>query len=256
LDLNATVYYKRVTDLVQIGSIQSNFNKTTFSILQNGDQANIKGFEFQMELKRWHNLPGLLNYNLSSAEGTGSNEYSYINLIWLKATLPVENYPLDFDQGHTISATIDYRFGDIENAIYNKLGFNLLFKANSGRPYVFHDPNIPPPDSRILSSVINDEYSDWNFRFDLRIDKTFELPLGVNLNAYLMCLNLFNSVEIVSVESGYTTSADFKQAINRLIETGRASEVPVYTGLYKMYESQPANVGAPRQMRLGVIVEF
>jgi hypothetical protein len=256
LDLNATVYYKHVTELIRLGFIQSNFNKTTFSILQNGDEANIKGLEIQMELKRWNNFSGMLNYTLSSANGTGSNEYSLGTLIWLNATLPVENYPLNFDQRHTISATIDYRFGDIENAIFNKLGFNLLFRANSGRPYVFHDPNIFPTDSRILSSVSNDRYSDWNFRFDLRIDKTFELPLGVNLNAYLMCLNLFNSVEIVSVESGYTTSDEFKQVINRLIEQGRASEVPVYTGLSKMSESQPGNVGAPRQMRLGVMVEF
>ena len=248
LDLNATVYYKHVTELIRLGFIQSNFNKTTFSILQNGDQANVKGFEFQMEFKKWNNLSGLLNYTLSSANGTGSNEDTYGDIIWTNSNFPIQDYPLDFDQRHTISATLDYRFGDVDNAVFNNLGFNLLFRANSGRPYT--------KTGTVPISAINSNYTEWNSRFDLRVDKTFELSYGINVNAYLICLNLFNSIGTVPVETEFTTSDEFKQVINRLIEAGRASEVPVYTGLSKMYESQPANVGTPRQMRLGVMVEF
>ncbi len=261
----ATAYFKRVTGLIRLGVIESVFNKTSFTILQNGDESNIKGFELHIDLRRWNNWAANLNYTLSSATSTGSDAYTYANLIWLRGKMPTYEYPLDYDQRHTISANLDYRFEAYDNIIFNDLGINLLFRANSGRPYTLSNPNrFPTEDGIEPLSSLNSNNTDWNYRFDLRIDKTFNLPLGLRLNTYLLCLNLFNHKEIVSVwpssgdpdATGYLNTSSGREIIDNLLLTGRESEVPVYTGLFNMFEMEQSKVGPPRQIRLGFVVEF
>jgi outer membrane receptor protein involved in Fe transport len=265
-NLNMTAYYKEITGLIQLGFIQSNFNKTTYSVVQNGDYSTVRGFDVTFDLRRWNNFAASVNYTLSYASGTGSSSGTLSTIIWLNARAPKFEAPLDYDQRHTLSANLDYRFGKIENILLNQLGMNLLFRGNSGRPYTLNDPNIAPTDSRIRpQSTINDNYSGWNFRFDLRLDKTFELGWNnLRLNTYILCLNLLNRKNIASVWSGsglpdatgYLESEDGKETISRLIESGRESEVPVYEGLYNMFEAEPGFVAAPRQIRFGIILEF
>jgi hypothetical protein len=264
--LNITAYYKEITGLIQLGFIQSNFNKTTFSVLQNGDYSTVRGLDLTFDLRRWNNFAASVNYTLSYASGTGSSSGTLGTIIWLNARAPKFESPLDFDQRHTLSANLDYRFSKTDNAFLNQLGMNLLFRANSGRPYTLNDPNIAPTDSRIRpQSGINENYSGWNFKFDLRIDKTFELGLAnLRLNTYVLCLNLLNRKNAATVWSGsglpdatgYLASTDGVATINKLIESGRGSEVPVYVGLYNMFEANPGTVGPPRQIRFGMILEF
>ncbi|MDP2208698.1 MAG: TonB-dependent receptor [Bacteroidota bacterium] len=264
--LNVTAYYKEITGLIQLGVIESRWNNTTFSTLQNGDYSTVRGFDLSFDSRRWNNLAASVNYTLSYATGTGSDPGTLGTILWLNARAPKFESPLDFDQRHTIAATLDYRFGKMDNVFLNQLGMNLLFRSNSGRPYTLNDPSIPPTDSRIKpQSTINANYSDWNFRFDYRIDKTFELPVSnMRLNTYILILNLLDRKNIASVwpgsgqpdQTGYTQTPDFKATIQRMIEQDRADEVPVFTGIYNMYEMQPGYVGAPRQVRFGLILEF
>lgn len=263
--VNLSAYYKEITGLIQLGFVNSPFNKSTFSTLQNGDYSTVRGFDFTFDLRRWNNFAASVNYTLSYATGTGSDPGTLSTIIWLNARAPKFESPLDFDQRHTISANLDYRFGKIDNPFLDQLGMNLLFRANSGRPYTLNDPSIPPTDSRIRPlSGINENYSGWNFRFDYRIDKTFDLPYNLRLNAYILVLNLLNRKNTAVVwpgsgrpdETGYLNSDDAKETINRFIQQGRADEIPVFIGLYNMFEADPGRVGPPRQIRFGLMVEF
>lgn len=263
--LNLTAHYKEITGLIQLGFIQSNLNKSTFSTFQNGDYSTVRGLDIAFDLRRWNHLAASINYTLSYATGTGSNAGTLGTILWLNARAPKFETPLDYDQRHTISANIDYRVGAMDNFL-NYIGLNLLFRANSGRPYTLNDPNIAPTDPRIRPmSTINENYSGWNFRFDFKIDKTFDIPVGnLKLNTYILILNLLDSKNYSSVwstsgkpdETGYLISPDGKETISRLIKDGRADEVPVYMGLYNMFESDPYNVSAGRQARFGIILEF
>lgn len=263
--INLSAYYKEVTGLIQLGFINSNFNKTTFSTYQNGDYSTIRGLDVTFDLRRWNNFAASVNYTLSYATGTGSDPGTLGVIVWLNARAPKFENPLDFDQRHTISANLDYRFGKIDNPWLDQFGMNLLFRANSGRPYTLNDPNIPPTDSRIRpQSGINENYSGWNFRFDFRVDKTFDLPYNLRLNAYVLILNLLNRKNTAYVWSGsglpdatgYLSSDDAKETFNRLVQQGRADEIPVFVGLYNMFEAQPGYVGPPRQIRFGLMLEF
>ncbi len=264
--VNVTAYYKEITGLIQLGFIQSKFNKTTFSVYQNGDYSTVKGLDITYDLRRWNNFAASVNYTLSYASGTGSSSGTLGTIIWLNARAPKFESPLDYDQRHTLAANLDYRFGKMDNIFLDNTGMNLLFRANSGRPYTLNDPNIPPTDSRIRpQSTINDNYSGWNFRFDFRLDKTFELGLGnLRLNTYILCLNLLDRKNIANVwpgsgqpdQTGYLSSVDGLETISRLQESGRESEIPVFEGLYHMFEAEPGFVGPPRQVRLGFILEF
>lgn len=265
IDFYSTIYYKLVTGLIRLEFIQSVFNKSVFSTIQNRDNSKIKGFELSISLKRWNNWSANLNYTLSSSNGTGSDVYTYASFLWVNIPVPTYEYPLDFDQRHTISANIVYRFEDLGNNIFKNTGINLLFRANSGRPYTLGNPlSFPATTITKPSPSLDPMYTGWNYRFDLRIDKTFNLPLGLRLNTYVLCFNVFNHRDIVSVRpssgkpdnTGYLGTPEAKEVIDRLIETGRESEVPVYTGLYNMFEMEQANVGAPRQIRFGFVVEF
>jgi outer membrane receptor protein involved in Fe transport len=257
---NLQTYYNEMSGQVGLRSID-----TSIHIYQNSDISKSKGFEISIEVKRWKNFTGKINYTLSSAWGTASEALTYANILWINGRIPLYDFPLDFDQRHTISSNLNYRFCDIEDSFLKNFGINILFRANSGKPYTFSNPNRFPNDIGIepLSSL-NSNNTDWNYRFDLRIDKTFNLPLGLRLNTYLLCLNLFNHKEVVSVwpssgnpdATGYLSTSSGREIIDNLILSGRESEVPVYTGLFSMFEMEQTNVGPPRQMRLGCIIEF
>lgn len=235
--LNISAYYKKITGLIQFEYIESIYNKSTFSVLQNGDDVTVRGLDFIFDLKRWNNFSSQIHYTYSAAIGN----YEEPIIMW-GFTPSRHNFSSIF------TWNLNYRFDNTHTSLLDNFGINLLFRANRNKAYA-----VGP------SNTLSNHYN-WNKRFDLKIDKTFKLPYGINLNAYIVCLNLFNSVEIISVwpvtgkpdDSG----GNLDEIIRRLVEEGRASEVPVYTGIFKMYESQPANVGSPRQIRLGIALEL
>ncbi|MDP2208464.1 MAG: TonB-dependent receptor [Bacteroidota bacterium] len=231
-----TAYYKKITGLIQYEFIQSIYNKTTYAIFQNGDGATVRGFDFTIDQRRWNNFSSQIHYTYSAANGNYEGHNMFGN------NLSTRNYSINF------TLNLDYRFDETHNNILDNFGINLLFRANRNRAY----------DTQASNTFSN--HYNWNKRFDLKIDKTFQLPYGINLNAYLICLNVLNSIEIISVwpttGDPDNSGANLDTIIRRLVENGRASEVPVYTGLYKMYESQPDNVGSSRQIRLGIALEL
>lgn len=264
--LNVAAYYKEITGLIQMGFVQSDFNPKSYVILQNGDYSTVRGMDLTFDLRRWNNFAASVNYTLSYATGTGSNPYTLSTIIWLNARAPKYETPLDYDQRHTISASLDYRLGKSDNFLLDQLGLNLLIRANSGRPYTPTDPNMSATASSSKPlATINSSTSGWNNRMDFRLDKTFDLTVSsLRLNAYILVLNLLNSKNIASVwgtsgkadETGYLYSDLGQISLQSLIDQGRVDEVPVFTGFYNMIESNPFRVGPPRQIRFGLSIEF
>jgi hypothetical protein len=73
-------------------------------------------------------------------------------------------------------------------AILSRLGLNLLYSFNSGRPYTRKDPSTNPLASTgagaQLRSSINGSFGPWNHRLDLKLDKT--VPVWkLNFNLYM-----------------------------------------------------------------------
>jgi hypothetical protein len=106
----------------------------------------------------------------------------------------------------------------------------------------------------------------WNFRGDLQIDRNITLEFGkenskkktANLNVYLLMTNVFNTLNITNVyratgnagDDGYLNAARFQTSIS----TQNNEEVFRY--YYAMKANNPYNFGIPRQIRLGVKLDF
>ncbi len=117
---------------------------------------------------------------------------------------------MDYDQRHTGSINLDYRFGGREDVpkgflgdILMNLGANILFSFESGRPYTKTDVSQTATGTSgdLFLSAKNEEYRNWNFRLDLRVDKTINI-WKTNWNFYVYIINLLNSEIVNAVFNG------------------------------------------------------
>jgi hypothetical protein len=149
--------------------------------------------------------------------------------------------------------------------------------ARSGEPYTMLAS--PEPGNHEIIGSVNGARMPWHFAMDLRLDKDFVIPgfsfkkkqvaadgtpiatkkpRSYTVNGYLMVKNLLNIRDIVNVygytgdpqDDGYLSSSYGKQQIP--IQTNAQS----YTDLYTLSKQDPANLGLPRQIYLGLQFNF
>ncbi len=282
--LKITAFYRELRNQVTLVSLTNAYPKT-YQTYANKDFGTVKGLSAEFDLRRSGGVSLTANYTLQFAEGSGSNANSGANLSGsdqpnLRITLP-----LDYDQRHTITINLDYRFGegkDYKGPQFNRkkkdavqtvqvlqnVGANLIFRIGSGTPYT-RDVSATPVGGRSqINGSINGSYKPWQFRTDLRIDKNIELTWGkkdsenkktANLNIYLQVLNLLNTRNILGVynytgnpdDDGYLSSSQGTLYVNNNPSTAAS-----FTDQYKIYINNPGNYGRPRTIRIGVLLDF
>ena len=77
----------------------------------NLDFGTVKGMSISYDLRRTNNVQLTANYTLQFADGTGSETDGSINLVETGQPNLRTTIPLDFDQRHALSASVDYRYG-------------------------------------------------------------------------------------------------------------------------------------------------
>jgi outer membrane receptor protein involved in Fe transport len=263
--LNITAFYKETSDLVREENFSTDIQDIGF--MANTDFGTVKGLEFALNLRRFHNFSAAVNYTLSYAVGTGSNSNTLRDITWLQGDYPKATNPLDFDQRHTGSISVDYRLGKGQGPVFSNIrpfenfGLNMFFNFNSGRPYtklrVISEPFWGGATGNRPLSAINANYSPYNWYVDLKVDRTFNLPMfDTRLNVYVWVLNLFETENVVNVypftgdadSNGWLESPDGQQ--------WQAGATADEVELYKKREKNPFNYGPPRQIRLGVRLEL
>ena len=263
-----TAYYKETSDLIQARNIKAQDNSYSFAIYDNGDFGIVRGIDFSLDLRRINRLRASISYSLSFASGTGSDINSQSNIAYNGDEPPKIPTALDYDQRHTGTVELDYRWGvsDVPKGFWggflSKLGINALFTFNSGRPYTPSDNSRDP--LAVVTSVggnrpiapINSAYSPWNLRLDLKIDKTFKIFDKLNANLYLLAINvldqtLVNDVFATSGEAGNTGWLDSYPG--RLWAQQNGQEA---VDLYNIRSHAINNYGPPRQVRLGFRLFF
>ena len=263
--LNITAFYKEIAGLVREENFATDIQNVGF--MQNNDFGTVKGFEIGFTLRRYHNISASVNYSLSFAVGTGSNSNTLRNVTWLQTNYPKSTNPLDFDQRHTGNVNLDWRLGENKGPVFGNIypfenfGVNMLFYYNSGRPYtavrVLAEPFWGGGTGERPQSAINANYSPWNYMMDMKIDKTFNLPLANSrVNVYLWVLNVLNTENAVNVYP-YTGDVDNNGWLDS--PDGQAwvvSATPEEVELYKKRQKNPFMYGPPRQIRLGLRFEL
>ncbi|HEY5533753.1 MAG TPA: TonB-dependent receptor [Ignavibacteria bacterium] len=267
INMDITAFYKESTDLIGAGRVKATLDGKVpvgFVTYMNNDFAISRGIDFYLSMRRMYRIALDVAYTLSYASGTGSDPFSKTSLA-NDATqeLPQFVYPLDYDQRHTGSINLDYRFGGREDVpkgflgdVLMNLGFNVLFSFNSGRPYTRAEVSTTSTGTQgsFVTSSKNELTQNWNFRLDLRVDKSVNL-WKTNWNFYVYVINVLNS-EIVNTIFPGTGKPDDNGFLTT--ETGASTYEtnPMFRYLWPERIKFFTNWGPPRQIRFGVNVTF
>ncbi len=280
--LKISAFYREMRDQIQIVNIAEAFPRQ-YRTYSNIDFGTVKGLTISYDLRRTGRISMRGSYTLQFAEGTGSNTDFAAALIRAgKDNLRVTN-PLNFDQRHTFTGTVDYRYGagkrydgpivtlfGKERRLLEATGANVTFNAGSGTPYSGQSLTtgtglLSGAGSAFLEGSINGARLPWSFRTDLRIDKELVKTFGegdkartINFTVYFQILNLLNNKNIIAVyratgnptDDGYLADARFQNDI--IAQQDEQS----YRELYNLKISNPNNFNLPRQTRLGLILSF
>ncbi len=285
-----SAYYREMRDMVQITRLENAYplSYTTFTNL---DFATVKGFTFEFVTRRLGPFATRLAYTLQFASGTGSSATSSRNaLTGIDGFSVVRNLlPLEFDQRHTLSGNLNfvlddkYRRGPKIGKVYpfQNLVVSLTFGLGSGTPYTRNAlPNRADVEFGVNPTIQTQGQPlsvrlPFNYRVDLRVDKTFRIPLGnakdgeevkpfwrkrnLDVAVFLLVPNLFNVRNIFGVyafsgqpdDSGFLNSPVGQQAIEA--EFFKDAYVQQYQA---KQEINPGFWGLPRRIRLGVMINF
>lgn len=244
LAFNVTGFYKDVRDLLALQQIRvsSSFSYYTYV---NQDYGNIKGITFSLTKRK---LPSSLfalslDYTYQVAEGNEVNASAF----FLDAAsgrqsekIPV---PLNWDQAHTLNGVIS--FGEDNDWLLTLVG-----TISTGLPYtpLLYDKQI------YLES--NSERKPLQTNVDLLVEKSFNLS-DIILTAFLKVYNLFDTMNERSVydDTGRATytlqsTRSGAEATNLL-----AASNPLIKSADE-YFVRPQYYSAPREVRLGLLLEF
>ncbi len=271
---DVTGFYKDIKDQIQERSIYADqgANHRQYYAFVNGDFSTVKGVEFKFDLRRVERISATLDYTYSDAQGTGSNPSSSFRQIWQSPTatpyFPQQIAPLDFNQAHTGALNIDYRFADndgpsvLGSQILSNFGINALFRFTSGFNYTrYTDDSFG--NSRVPTEPLNASTTPWTFQLDMKIDKSVSLgPLDANI--YLWVINVLNTQNVVGVfpvsgdayDDGYLSSPQGAQTISGIEAQYGKEYADMYKYLYSTINYDSGHFGPPRQIRLGVRLNY
>ncbi|MFH1372550.1 MAG: TonB-dependent receptor [bacterium] len=256
LRLDVTAYYKDIEDLVTTRS-SSKVAGSAITRFVNADYGSVKGFDVSLEkLPLSGYLSGSISYGYMIATGNGSYalEPYYTFLTSTSDTLaPVTEYPLDFDQRHTVTAVVSYRVpGDWQGRLFgtrlpSAWGVTMVGHYGSGLPYTPTDA-----DGNRLSER-NDGRLPANYTVDMRFNK--DLAFGANghpLSLFIEVDNLFNRRNVVNV---YSRTG---QADNDGLQAGAGfalnqDDLDHYD---QLYDHDPQHYSPPRTIRAGFELSF
>ena len=244
----------------------------------NADFTTTKGIEFGFDLRRTRNLSSTVNYTLAFAQGTGSDAGATSTIVWRGSVFPNTIAPADFDQRHTLNASVDYRFGEDEgpsiggSRLLQNMGLNILARYGSGMTYTALAGsafNVNASFTEDAVGSVNSARLPSTSRIDVRLDRRFRVG-NSSLTAYLIVQNLLDTQNVLAVfratglpdNDGYLMTDGGRSFVSTQADPGGAAF------LYDAYISGPVNIGGrhtsasslmysrPRRFRLGFALNF
>ena len=172
---------------------------------------------------------------------------------------------------------LDYRFDKGDGGpILQRLGLNMLFTFNSGRPFTFSKGSAgqqgPGTGALIENDVrngvplepVNASTTPWVFLLDMRLDKTVDIgPLATTFYVYVQNLLDTRNTTLVyrrsgsADDDGYLTNPDLSGKVIESFGDG----APTYVAMYKAINLELGQLlgnmwTPPRQIRFGIRLEY
>jgi outer membrane receptor for ferrienterochelin and colicin len=266
--LGFTGFYKEIKDLIQYRNVGTNSSPAypnSYETYENVDFGTVKGIDVIFELRRTHNLSFTLNYTLSYADGTGSNPATQFRITWLQTESPKVISPLDYDRRHSGSANLDYRtqakegpqIGDFYP--FENFGVNLLCSFNSGITYtpttIYNTTTWAATTAIQPTAGINSASGPWNYRIDLKIDRSFKIST-VNAVLALYIINITNTKNVYNVWGGTGEASNDGFLTSPQGQVFASQYGPSGVAVYQFHQNDPNDYGIPRQIRLGLRLEY
>ncbi len=256
LRISSIAYYKDIEDLV---TTRSSFEVAGNAVthFDNDDYGTVTGFDVALEkLPTGSYFSGSVSYGYMVARGNGSTalEPYYTYLTSTTDTLaPVTEYPLDFDQRHTVTGVLNYRVPADWQANFFGLqlpgdwGLSAVGYYGSGLPYTPTDQNGNRRGER------NEGRLPASYTVDLRFNKQFAVPArSMMLSLFVEVDNLFNRRNVINVYS--RTGLPDNDGWNT--QGGLALDQQEVDRFDQLYDNDPQNFSPPRTIRTGFELTF
>ena len=283
--LTITAYYRELRNMIQMYRFNGAYPKP-YNSYSNLDFGTVKGLTASYDLRRTKNARVRASYTLQFDNKTGASATTASALISAGVPNLRSTYPSNTDRRHSFNLALDYRFADgakydgpvihrkngkPDIQVLSNTGFSLTVNGGSGTPYTAARKVLSPiqQGTSLLQGTYNGSRMPASFRFDLRVDKDINFMLGANeekgkaghrafVNVYLQVLNLLNSKNITWVYSatgnanddGYLSAPEWQREIQSQLDP------EAFITMYRYYVDSGGNYSTPRQIRVGLSLNF
>jgi len=263
MTLKVTTYYKDLTNLASTRQIV--YAGGSYTQYTNADYGSAKGVDVILTKRPDRsNLSGNVNYSYMIAKGNASTPYEGYYDYYTQGTnapvWPVREYPLSFDQRHTLTINLDYRVprhwqGSLLGmSLPGAWGLNVLAKYGSGLPYTKTD------DQGNRVGALNEGRMPATYTVDLKFNKDFYLfsDKDLRLSFFTEVENLFDRRNVIHVYSNTGKPNDDGRHYELTADPDgdgpyTAEDVNRY---YRLLAKDPQNYDAPRTFRWGLEFVF
>jgi outer membrane receptor protein involved in Fe transport len=259
--LRLVTYYRDISNLTTTQLVR--YRAGSYVAYANADYGSVKGFDVVLRKQASNNLAGSINYSYMIARGNASypyeGYYDYYTIdnapVW-----PVREYPLAFDQRHTVSVNLDYRIPrDFKARIFglkvpDACGANALFRYGSGMPYTKTDNE----GNRV--GMLNEGRMPATYTVDLKLNKDIYLVKSSDnfLSLFVEVENLFDRRNVIHVYSN-TGEPDDDGSSDLPRDDPDGSGPLTATDVHRVYRllaKDPQNYDVPRTIRWGLEFVF
>jgi len=259
--LDLTLYYKDIKDLISTREIGL-YGTNPVTQYVNEDYGSVKGLDLTIEKVARGNFSGSLVYSYMIAKGNLSDPtdgyYNYIANT-TDTIIPVQEFPLDFDQRHTATLNLSYHAprdwkGNLLGIpIPGAWGLNVMGHYGSGLPYTVTD------ELGQRTGGLNEARLPANYTVDMRFHKdVFLKKTDMFFSFFVEIENLFDRRNVIDVYSNTGLADDDGRRYDLTADPDgdgpyTAEDVNNY---YRLLATDPENYSPPRQFRVGVEFNF
>jgi len=261
--LDVTAYYKDIDNLISArpvykedGTLELSPSLYPIALYSNDDYGSVQGLDITIERIAKGNFSGSFIYSYMIARGNASHslEAYYSFIVDTSTALPVQEYPLDFDQRHTATLNLSYRVPRewqgrlLGMNIPGAWGLNMLGRYGSGMPY-----NVLDESGRQVG--VNEGRLPANYTVDMRFYKNLFVPrTDTYFSFFVEVDNLFDRRNVIDVY-GNTGRADIDRNLSTVTGT-TPEETEEKRALYALFAKDPTHYSKPRTIRLGLEYNF
>ena len=246
-----SVYFKDIFGLLSVEEVSSGDSPALVNQYVNKDYASSRGFEVSITKRFSSNFAGEVSYTYGVAAGVASdpNQQQNANFLYL----PISEQPLDWDQRHTLSATLNL-------AEPGNWAANVIWSFGTGFPWT---PRLR--DTRETDPLLtNSERLPSTSSLTLQGEKYYRI-WGQRVKFFARATNLLDSKNIVNLEPSNWPGPPETGAFDYRVyytETGKAGGAYLEDDLNEdgvrdwVPVNDPRVFSEGRNIRLGVGISF